>query len=212
VAYDGRGQKQEITYLFADTGPEPEPLTPPSALLQDLLNYRVALSVSERLLHEYGDEHVALRLARFQRLLEQGYKARNVSALLVDVIRDTEGKYDEKVIEVVSVKASSRARPSSRPSDPAPLLLPVAEEDPAQNASLEERVDAAMKTVQFLLRERLSVTEYARLRMHLIVGNPDPQVLGRRALKAKMEGQLDALATELLTVLAQEASAVDHQP
>ncbi|WP_019010906.1 replication initiator protein A [Deinococcus aquatilis] len=208
VAYDGRGQKQEITYLFADTGPEPEPLTPPSALLQDLLNYRVALSVSERLLHEYGDEHVAARLARFQRLLEQGYKARNVSALLVDVIRDTEGKYDEKekLVEAVAPsavgKTSSRARPS-RPSDPAPLLLPVAEEDPHQNASLEERVDAAMKTVQFLLRERLSVTEYARLRMHLIVGNPDPQVLGRRALKAKMEGQLDMLATELLAVLHQ---------
>ncbi|GAA5513905.1 hypothetical protein Dcar01_02654 [Deinococcus carri] len=95
VEYEGRGQKQLITYTFAGVGGQevqPVPVTP---LIGELLDYRVSLAVARRLLAEYGEEHVTARLEKFRRLVANGYRVRSSSALLVDVIRDQEGKYPD---------------------------------------------------------------------------------------------------------------------
>ncbi|EYB68134.1 Plasmid replication initiator protein [Deinococcus phoenicis] len=193
VEYEGRGQKQQITYTFAgvegqQVQVEPVPTTP---LVGELLESRVSLAVARRLLSEYGEEHVGTRLQKFRRLIASGYKVRSRSALLVDVIRDQEGKYpDEPPLPDLPPKPAVSSEPPGQTLELRP--------DPA---TLEERVDAALKTVQFLLRDRLSVSDYARLRLGLIVGQPDAAELGRRALRAKMEGQLSELAAEILDAL-----------
>lgn len=196
VEYEGRGQKQQITYTFADLGGQQVQPVPTTPLVQDLVEFRVSLAVARRLISEYGEEHVAARLDKFRRLIAGGYRVRSRSALLVDVIRDQEGKYPEgtALLDLRPAKPEAVAPPPA----PSPGQTLERREDAG---TLEERVDAALKTVQFLLRDRLSVSEYARLRLALIVGQPDPAELGRQALRAKVEGQLDELAAGILAQL-----------
>ncbi|GAA0516493.1 replication initiator protein A [Deinococcus depolymerans] len=199
VEYEGRGRTQKLTYRFAGTvtadantpdGTDPRPVT--SALAEELRRHRVSLAVAQRLTEEFGEAHVRERLEKFQRLISGGYRVRSRSALLVDVIRDQEGKYPD-------VAASTPpGKPEGRSS-----YMPTLDEAVNEPQPLEAQVDAALKTLQFLLRERLSVSEYALLRMGLIVGRPDPIEATRAASKAKVDGTLDAYTADLLLLLGE---------
>ncbi len=189
VEYEGRGQKQELTYRFADLAGQEESTLPDSPLIMELEEYRVSGAVARRLIEEYGEKHVQKRLSKFIRLLAGGFKARNRSALLVDIIRDSDDKYPEPDAPREKAKKKSSTSPSSMPT------LVEATDEPQP---LEAQVEAALKTLQFLLRERLSVSEYALLRMGMIVGQPDPQEVTRLASRAKVEGSLDAFTAGLL--------------
>jgi plasmid replication initiation protein len=186
VEYEGRGQKQQLTYRFADLDALAASAVPDGPLIAELARHRVSAAVARRLVLEYGEDHVRRRLEKFRRLLDGGYKARNRSAVLVDVIRDQDNKYPESAAEGGERRA---AAPSYMPT------LVEATDDPQP---LEAQVDAALKTLQFLLRERLSVSEYALLRMGMIVGQPDPQEVTRAASKAKVDGSLTEFTAELL--------------
>ncbi|WP_428194373.1 replication initiator protein A [Deinococcus saxicola] len=189
VEYEGRGQKQELTYRFADLAGQEESTLPDSPLIMELEEYRVSGAVARRLIEEYGEKHVQERLSKFIRLLAGGFKARNRSALLVDIIRDSDDKYPEPDAPREKAKKKNSAPPSNMPT------LVEATDEPQP---LEAQVEAALKTLQFLLRERLSVSEYALLRMGMIVGQPDPQEVTRLASRAKVEGSLDAFTAGLL--------------
>ncbi len=189
VEYEGRGQKQELTYRFADLADQEESTLPDSPLIMELEEYRVSGAVARRLIEEYGEKHVQERLSKFIRLLANGFKARNRSALLVDIVRDSDDKYSEPDAPKEKPKKKSSALPSNIPT------LVEATDEPQP---LEAQVEAALKTLQFLLRERLSVSEYALLRMGMIVSQPDPQEVTRLASRAKVEGSLDAFTADLL--------------
>lgn len=193
VEYEGRGQKQQLTYRFADLADREESTLPDSPLIVALAGYRVSGAVARRLIEEYGEEHVQERLNKFVRLLDSGFRARNRSALLVDIIRDQDSKYPEK-----EGKEASREKPAKKKSRPPVSNMPTLVEATDEPQPLEAQVDSALKTLQFLLRERLSVSEYALLRMGMIIGQPDPQEVTRLASRAKVEGQLDTFTAELL--------------
>nr|RIY15206.1 plasmid replication initiator protein [Deinococcus sp. RM] len=186
VTFEGRGRAQTITYRFVALDTQPA-----SPLVEAMRTYRVSLPVAQKLLTDFGEAHVRARLQRFEALISSGYKARNRSALLVDVVRDDQGKY----ADVPQVAPPQRQAPA--PASYMPTLDEVASED----GNLEERVEATMKTVQFLLRERLSVSEYALLRLALILGRLDHARVTREATRAKREGQLDDFVTGLLDAL-----------
>ena len=190
VEYEGRGQKQQLTYRFADLDALAASAVPDGPLIAELARHRVSAAVARRLVVEYGEDHVRRRLEKFRRLLDGGYKARNRSAVLVDVIRDQDNKYPESTAEAGGERRAAAA--SYMPT------LVEATDDPQP---LEAQVDAALKTLQFLLRERLSVSEYALLRMGMIVGQPDPQEVTRAASKAKVDGVLTEFTAELLVHL-----------
>ncbi|GGK17383.1 hypothetical protein GCM10008955_08620 [Deinococcus malanensis] len=196
VEYDGRGKKQVITYRFVEVGGhKPELDIQSSPVMAELVSHKVSISVARRLMEEFGEIHIRERLQKFRRLLESGYRVRNRSALLVDVIRDQEDKYPEPSSAPSSV-------PGRAPAPvPPPARMPTLEEAMHEPETLEARVEKAMKTIQFLLRDRLSVSEYGLLRMGLIVGQPDPERIMRAALQAKRDGTLDAFTDDLLSVL-----------
>ena len=90
VIYTGRGIKQVVTYVFhgatvIDTLDVP--------LVQTMTAHGVAATVAQALVAEFGGEHIKARLARFEAILDSGYKPRSKAGLLVDVIRDLQGKY-----------------------------------------------------------------------------------------------------------------------
>lgn len=201
VEYEGRGRTQKLTYRFAGTGEAP-PDQPAAALAltEELRRHRVSLAVAQRLIEEFGETHVQARLEKFQWLISAGYRVRSRSALLVDVIRDQEGKYPDSP-DPRPVPASADAgdaRSAARTS-----YMPTLAEAVDGPQPLEAQVDSALKTLQFLLRERLSVSEYALLRMGLIVGRPDPLEATRAASKAKVDGTLDAYTADLLLLLGE---------
>ena len=127
-------------------------------------------------------------LARVQRRLADE-PAPPSPARLVDIIRDSDDKYPEPDAPREKAKKKNSAPPSNMPT------LVEATDEPQP---LEAQVEAALKTLQFLLRERLSVSEYALLRMGMIVGQPDPQEVTRLASRAKVDGSLDAFTADLL--------------
>lgn len=199
VEYEGRGKKQTLTYRFSEIHPQDLERVG-SPVLAELGTYRVAASVGRKLLEEFGEEHLRERLTKFKRLLEGGYKARNRSALLVDVIRDQEGKYPDPPPALVT--------PAPTKAAAMPSLYDPPEEGESQPSSLEDQVDAALKTIQFLLRERLSVSEYGLLRMGLILGRPDPKEAARGASRAKLAGKLEDYAADLRSLLLELSTEV----
>ncbi len=196
VDYEGRGSKQLITYSFV-TQDDPVAPSPPSPAVEALTARRVSAAVARRLVETFGEGHVLERLRKFQHLLEQGYKARNASALLVDVIRDQENKYPDpegfvtpeqqkRVQELQVVRQQAEAD----------------QEEARQRAmSAEERIDGVLKTLQFLLRDRLTTADYAKLRARLMFGWLDAQELSQRVTRAKLEGKLDRVVAELVRTL-----------
>lgn len=99
VTYEGSRAATVIVYEFGDlptTTPAPEPMievVPDSPLTEELRRRGVAHPGARRLVAEYGENHVTVRLETFETMLAGGYKARNPTALLVDIIKDGEGKY-----------------------------------------------------------------------------------------------------------------------
>ncbi|MFC4425046.1 replication initiator protein A [Deinococcus navajonensis] len=211
VDYEGRGKKQVITYRFMEVGGQRAGLALLSSpLLGELTSLRVSTSVARRLLEEFGEAHVQERLAKFRRLLDSGYQARNRSALLVDVIRDREDKYPEPT-QAPPARPPAASPTSGRQLSGPPAQaarMPTLEEAMHEPETLEAQVEKAMKTIQFLLRDRLSVSEYGLLRMGLIVGQPDPELTMRAALQAKRDGTLDAYTEGLLAVLGSVSQSV----
>lgn len=189
--YTGRGKKQVISYVFARPV-DAELMRPVIPAVQCLLDQGISLKAAWRYVDEFGEERVLSRFERFNRLMARGYQANSRSGLLVDIIRDDAGKYNDD-----GASPLPRQPTPERKASQMPTLLDL----PDQALSLEERVERAMKTIQFLMRDRLSTREYAILRACLIVGQPDADFAAATVSAAKANNSLDQVADELLNYI-----------
>lgn len=187
VVYEGRGQKQSITYHFVTNMPTPpggeEEDTP---ALQALVGRRVSVAVARQLVSTFGETHVLERVAKFDALRAAGYQVRNVAGALVDVVRDQAEKYPEPPKPVVPKVPAHQRVPT-----PAPI------EEERDSRTYEERLDDGLRTLQFLLKDRLSTTEYARLRQRWADTQADPGAVVVLITRAKREDTLDKTVAEL---------------
>jgi len=77
----------------------------------------------------------------------------------------------------------------------------VAMEELEDSRSYIERVDDAVRTLQFLLRERLTTTEYAVLRERWVATAVDLRAVVVLVTRAKRENTLDEAVRDLKTFL-----------
>ena len=162
------------------------------------MTHRVARPAARKLVETYGETRVRARLARFKTLLTSGYKARSPSALLVDIIRDNEGKYVDPAAVTETVPTPKATKPVAAPRDPE---VEDRERQAAfQALSLEQQADQAMPTLQLLLKNRLDTMQYARIRSAMAEGRADASLIVKAVTKAVFDGRVDE-AIEQLTLL-----------
>lgn len=195
VLIEGRGRKQTLTYVFGAPAPN---LALDPELVAELVTHRVARPVARKLVETYGETRVRARLARFKTLLASGYKARSPSALLVDIIRDDEGKYVDPAAVTETAQTPKAPKPVAAPRDPE---VEDRERQAAfQALSLEQQADQAMPTLQLLLKNRLDTMQYARIRSAMAEGRADASLIVKAVTKAVFDGRVDE-ALEQLTLL-----------
>jgi len=199
VVYEGRGKKQTVTYLFGLMGPSAARVDSP--LVNELITRRVAPPVARALVETFGEVQVRARLEKFKALLASGYKARNPSALLVDVIKDDAGKYLDPEgftpsglpVKAPPVKARRQGR-GEEDTDAA-----EAQREAAFRAlGPEDQANSALRTLQLLLGSRLDTAQYTRLRSAIVAGDVDAQKVVSEVTRAAFEGRLDKITTELV--------------
>lgn len=205
VEYEGRGSKAAVTYVFGSQGdaePEIQMLTD-SPVVQALLSHQVARSVAIKLMKDYGEAHVTERLEKFEALLAGGYPVRQGAALLVDIIKDSEGKYaDGPVSSGVPAKAPPAQRvqvaPPTRPASPREIARD-AEESEADFYALPLEVQAAraVATLKFMLRGSGSEGMITRIQAAVLAGTLDGYDLIRQAGKAAAELKMQAFVEDL---------------
>lgn len=191
VVYEGRGQKQTITYYFV-TRVEEVPAEN-SAALQALLSRHVSLAVAAQLITTFGEAHVLERVAKFVALRAAGFQVRNVAGALVDVVRDQTDKYPAPSVSVSTPKT---------PAHQKVVRAKAVEEEPEDLRNPAEQLDDAVRTLQFLLKDNLSTSEYAALRSRWELGEVDPKAAILLITRAKREGALDAAISELRAFIA----------
>lgn len=196
VLIEGRGRKQTLTYLF---GAPAQSLAQDPELVVALVAHRVARPVARKLLETYGDARVQARLAKFKALLASGYKARNPSALLVDVIRDDEGKYVDLEDATYTAPANHTVKGTVQPPDPEEQERE--REAAFQALSLRDQADQALPTLQLLLKNRLDTVQYAQVRSALAEGRADAGQVVKAVTRAVFEGRTDQAVENVLLLL-----------
>ncbi len=191
VVYEGRGQKQTITYYFVTRMNEMPAEN--SAALQALLSHRVSLAVAAQLITTFGEVHVLERVAKFVALRAAGFQVRNIAGALVDVVRDQSDKYPAP---------SASVSTSKTPAHQKVVRAKVVEEEPEDLRSPAEQLDDALRTLQFLLKDRLSTREYAGLRSRWELEEVNPKAAILLITRAKREDALDAAVSELKAFIA----------
>ncbi|ADV66021.1 replication initiator protein A [Deinococcus maricopensis] len=205
VTYEGRGVRQTIRYEFmADVAEE---VAEPATVAQ-LTQHGVTPTVARQLVRQYGAARVEERLERYHAILANGYSARNRAALLVDVVRDEEGKYGDPAgfvsrsrREHLRTQQEARARATEQQLD----AEAARREASWQDLPLVEQTEQAMKTVMVMFGKRLSTQTLAHLRDAMLSGQVTPGDLVRRTTRAAMELGLEDLAEELTQASAQAA-------
>ncbi|GAA4020144.1 replication initiator protein A [Deinococcus rubellus] len=187
VVYEGRGQKQSITYHFVTEPEASGEQDPDSPACRALIARRVSRPVARQLVSTFGEAHVLERVGKFDALRAAGYQVRNVAGALVDVVRDQTEKYPA---------------PASAPAAKLPAHQKFARsqevtEEISDQRSPEEQADDCLRTLQFLLKERLTTTEYALLRERWKSSGAAPKSAVALITKAKRENTLDDALQEL---------------
>lgn len=204
VSYAGRGTAQTITYTFAASVQEAE-VDP--AVVALATRFGVAPSVARGLVRRYGGTRVEERVQKFEAILAGGYAVRNRAAMLVDVIRDEDGKYADP--EGFVSRAQREALEAKRRSRDQALQRQLDADDQQREAewaglSAEQRTARAMRTVGMMFGKRLGVSVLAGLQQRLLRGDLDPVELVGRTTRAAMEMCLEDLAAELTSLTYQE--------
>lgn len=114
VEYLGRGEHQEILYVFAN---ELLPPADPGAVAL-LTQHGVSQPVAVQLAAKHGSALITRQVQHFERLLQGGYKARNKAALLVDVIREPDKYPDADGPLAKPVKALRRTQALEDDAEP----------------------------------------------------------------------------------------------
>lgn len=205
VIYDGKGGRQTVTYRFqtgAGAGPAVSQITVDNEALQRMVNRRISKPVAVRLLTQFGEEHILTRLSRGEQILASGFQPKSHGAFLVDVIKDTAGKYDD-VTGTASPEAVAR-RAASRNRVAKTIAL---DEQRIQNTvdssqrTPAERAAATFPVLKLVFGNRLTPADYNRLQQHLLSPGVDAGTIGRDALAAKVSGTVDDFLQTLRKVL-----------
>ncbi|GGJ78741.1 replication initiator protein A [Deinococcus aquiradiocola] len=204
VEYEGKGSKQNLTYRFRapGAGPVAPHVSADSEALRRMVDRRISKPVAVRLMTQFGEEHILARLSRGAQILAGGFEPKSHAAFLVDLIKDTTGKYDESSTLESSESSARRAATRAR------LEKTIAQEEQrlqetvdSSEATPEARANAALPMLKLVLGNLLSASDYERLKMHLRLPDTDPGKLGRDALAAKVSGQVETFAQELQKLL-----------
>ncbi|MFC4454167.1 replication initiator protein A [Deinococcus sonorensis] len=196
VSYTGRGTKQVISYQFAHevtSIPDPE-------LVGQLTAFGVTPGMARSLAQQYPEERLLERIERFRGMVARGYSPRSRAAMLVDVIRDEEGKYADPE---GFVTADQRQRSEQQRLQSERLLQQRLDEEDErrseQYAALtpQARAEQALKTVSLMLGRRLTVSMLAALRDLVLRGELDGADLVKRTTRAAMDLKLEDLSAEL---------------
>jgi len=201
VIYVGKGSRQTITYRFqtgAGAGPVVSQITVDNEALQRMVSRRISKPVAVRLLTQFGEEHILARLSRGEQILASGFQPKSHGAFLVDVIKDTAGKYDDATAvegpEAVARRAATRSRVAKT------IALEEQRIQDTVDPSLKtptERVASALPILKLVFGNRLTPAEYDRLQKTLLSPDVDAGKVGRDALAAKVSGTVDAFLLTL---------------
>jgi len=152
VHYLGRGQAQQVQYVFAQS--ERPPARPEAVAA--LTSRRITQGAALKYAAEYGPDAVQSAVRRFDELLAAGYRAKSASGLLVDILRDPQKYQVVDALPAPAPRRASRAAPAPAPT-PEPeerslhtarfilkkVTLPDAVKDQAVELYLQGRVTAA---------------------------------------------------------------------
>ncbi len=205
VTYEGARASTVIVYEFGDVTPSPAPepslqVIADTPLVEALCQEGVVPPVARKLVQQYGDLHVTTRLERFHTLLREGYAPKKRSALLVDVIKDEEGKYSS--VALVEPKGDGPARPGEGPRRAAVASeAPEVHTDRLQAEFLalprEEQAARALTQVRMFVGRELRDSHLRALLADMLDGTVDPNVVQREVVKAASELRLPEFAQQL---------------
>ena len=205
VVYEGRGSKASVRYVFGSEG-APVPVLqvlPDSVVVKGLLVHQVARSVAVKLVKDYGEEQVQDRMQRFEAMVEAGYPVRQRAALLVDIIKDRDGKYAPANLTLQANDAASTPRRRLTEAGSAPRAAgrqaKIAEESETEFYALPLEVQAAraVATLKFLLRGSSSDGVLTRIQQAVLAGTLDGYDLIRQAGKAAAELKMQSFVEDL---------------
>lgn len=217
VIFEGRGSKATVTYVYGhlQSSEQSVQVMPDSPLVQALIHQQVARNVAVKLVRDYGEVHVTARLERFVALLASGYQPRQLGALLVDVIKDQDGKYASAGTADGSQAVGVRKAPARSPASLTAVQTAVpalrartetAEQRDADDARAEAeyralpREEQAARTVsalKMILRNAAGEGTLNYIQAAVLAGQIDGRDLLREASKAAMDMKLQAFVEDL---------------
>jgi plasmid replication initiation protein len=214
VTYEGTRLSTAIVYEFGDVQvnpPAPEPslqVIADSPLVEALCREGVVLPVARKLVHQYGELHVTTRLEAFQSLLSSGYSPKKRSALLVDVIKDEDGKYTGVVqgLPALTGKLETQTPVGERPSRtkkaagaPSTELDELTERMNSEFSALprDEQAARALTQVRMFVGRELREHHLRGLMAAMLSGEADPLEVQREVIRAASELRLPEFAQRL---------------
>ena len=201
VDYGGPSRNQTITYRFKGTELTDLQVQPDPELVQGLGAYRVGMKAAQAVIAQFGEARVRERLRKFQLIMQSGYRVKSPSGLLLDVIRDEEGKYPDP--PGFSPVTAAEPRAAVAPADPV-VELSDAERMAIEKARpLEEQINTCVTTLQGILGRHLNLRDFVVLRDKLGAGLGDPYELGRQAVQAAYTMKTEAFVKSLRQFLSQ---------
>ena len=195
VRYDGRGRGQRITYLFVGevkTGTLSEAPTQSvepdgRPAVEALARHRVALPQAARLVNTFGEVRVLERIAKFE-ALTRSYAPKKPAAMLVDVIQDDAGKYDDPE-GYVSPEARERAARLAEQRAREEAETEARLEDEARGRPLNARAEEALLSLKGAFGKTWNESKIERLRAALLSGREDPSDFVNRVFELTFVNQ-----------------------
>lgn len=202
VVFEGRGSRATVTYVYGQAAAS-EPnvqVMPDSPLVQTLIGHQVARNVAVKLVKDHGEAHVSARLERFLAMLAAGYQPRQLGALLVDVIKDQDGKYaDNGPVN----PPPGAAAPAPKPSRARSAATPESDDDDAADEARfralprEEQAAVTVSALKTILRNKAGEGTLTRIQAGVLAGTLDGRDLLRQAGKAALEMKLQSFVEDL---------------
>ncbi|WP_261664936.1 replication initiator protein A [Deinococcus sp. Marseille-Q6407] len=181
VEYEGSRGDTVIVYNFGDfptTTPAPEPVIeviPDSPTTDMLRQYGIAPSVARKLIGEYGEKNIIQKIHKFEAMLKSGYQVRKKSALLVDLIRDSTGKYAD-FTDSPSVSKNTKT-PTKSPTS----IKEIKAEEEQINRQIEK---------DFLDLDNMEQSARAITQVRMFVGREVPEPALKRLFIAMQAGEV----------------------
>lgn len=205
IVYEGQRGSTVIVYEFGDVTLSQGALEPALQVLPDppvveaLKRKGVALPVARKLVSEYGETHVTIRLEKFEAIMAGGYHPKRPSAFLVDVIKDDGGKYNADGL------FSPPTEPKAKEKRAALAQVQEKETEAAhdrfkrefQSLPRSEQAARAASQVRMFVGRELRDTHLKALMSAMLAGDIDPLAIQQEVTKAASELRLPEFAAQL---------------